>query len=598
MTSPCPRGSKEELEGDWKILRDGWKTPYRAVSWSYSTQRRVHNVEPPAKPPHYHDHLFYRPPAELDQPASRGGTSTPHTALEDSEVNPDLVGVKMATDVVQLYEADVGFHAASCDSLVSKSSPVPWLPAPDEQTVELGRRWWQELAQDLVGGVVDGKGFDELSLLNFGLRDGSTPSTPSFVDLSDSDRSAHSLPSTPGANGSDATAIRSKEDYVPEDRSHRAIYSSSSQRSDGSASSILNVTPPSKPTHVSPLLTSFPNHIAIAPPSPTLTFPALDPSMTHLAHSLFPPLALQKDEQGFWNEVKLTPSPTQSVPSSHTLQRPTRHTHSPLNSTKPNRITKASTAPGHSEKSELSYKFLSGDGDHLTYPPPSPIERDSDGWILSTDAEDEAKSKAQRAKNLFLALGRHRPSDSPDDHLSSRTAASAPNSSVQSLMKSLFTAESGVSSEPAAGVSRSSDGWIEGPSQAKPPRYTRRVAPPTPQPHPAAGYPTFALPTAPLSHYPTVYSTPYAAAAYMQMQVQMQMQALVQQGFTPFHAPVPVYPVGPLPPPQAATLHPALSAPHFFPTGSGVYYSSATPALTLPPDVGMAGALGLRHAIL
>lgn len=157
-----------------------------------------------------------------------------------------------------------------------------------------------------------------------------------------------------------------------------------------------------------------------------------------------------------------------------------------------------------------------------------------DGWIQDKatttkpikllTTREEKQAKAQRTRDLFLALGRHRPWETGD---SKKDASSSGHGSKR----------------PRSGYVLSNDGWIEfgGPASH---------ARPTP-PQPPFSFSPFPFPVPPVpalyySHPPPYQPFPHAQppyAAYMQMQAYMHMMA--QQGLPPPPFPPHYYPIPP-----------------------------------------------------
>ena len=150
--------------GLWKVLpSNSSHIRYGSVDWSFDTPR--YN----AKPPHYHGSLLRtsRPRRRYvviwnAKPfgSSQHPTTLPHDPAEEwsrsDSLNLQFIAVKVAEQVLQPYEVDVGFaHSIIPDISFDKSdtSRVKLSDDVDEEQVQLGRSQWAVLAQDLIGDL-------------------------------------------------------------------------------------------------------------------------------------------------------------------------------------------------------------------------------------------------------------------------------------------------------------------------------------------------------------------------------------------------------------------------------------------------------------
>ncbi|KAJ7503170.1 hypothetical protein B0H11DRAFT_620799 [Mycena galericulata] len=475
---PPPSPAPPEEEG-WQVVSpEWWRIPYSAVSWAYTPAQdiaanKATQFPRVAKPPHYHASLFHIRGASDD----RSDEDLPEG--DDGRLNPDLIGCQGALAALESYEIDVGFH---------------WPPSPIEQRnlpdlavpvhadrVALGKEHWDELVQDLMGGLPIGSpdryhesDDDSLSDVH------RSTSTHSSIDLTDSDRSVVSLPmpATPRARRSYANIV------VKRPSPSRSTSSRDSDRSPRRLNAAASSFVPS-PSKVKPA--TYPLPFLTTPESVTpesVRFPSLDHSRTPSPSSpafnttfVFPSLdvpplpavKIAKDAQGFYSEVEsAVPAPGHARTSSNLLpaflsetstrRRPaaskTRAMVDRLKSSASGASQEPPKAPPprpqQLELSELAKPRLSvseygGDGD-------SPVlEDDNEGWIVGDDlAAAKASVKTRRTRDLFLALTRRRSNSSP------------PKTTV--IVDPPADDVSGIKVELPSPVSSSSEGWIEGPA--------------------------------------------------------------------------------------------------------------------------------------
>lgn len=584
LPSPAP------VDEGWQVVSpEWWRIPLNAVSWAYSpTPQPVAATEVTqsprvAKPPHYHASLFSIRAASADDQQHDEDLAEG----DDGGLNADLVGFKLAEAAIDSYEIDVGFHWPP-QQIEEKSRP-DLAAAVDEHHVALAKERWDELVQDLTGGLSilntdryhDSDSDDSLRGLH------RSTSTLSSIDLTDSERSvlSVSMPATPRAPRLYAgTTVKTTS---PSRSTSSRDSDRSPRRLNAAASSFVPSPAKAKkasdraPFLAAPENVSFPSLNMARSPSPSFNtnfvFPSLDvPPL--------PAVKIAKDAQGFYSEVESTataPAPTHARTPSGLLpaflhdafarRRPTASkTRAMVDRLKSSGSSvaqgpaKSPSAPPQLELSALSKPRLSvseygSDGESPT------LDGDSEGWIGGEDAAAKAataNSKSRRTRDLFLALTRRRSNSSPPK----------PTLIVEPPADDVI----GIAVElPSPTSSSSNDGWIEGPAlllpesvktkpavvqpperkltpalEVKPPvhrqpsprapKKTKRTGPvplPVMQPLPPGAATFYARPPPPY-YYPHAHPhahahppvpVPYAAAAYMhQMQV-LQMQQQQQQ---------------------------------------------------------------------
>jgi len=344
---------------EWQIVHpDWWRTEFSSVSWSYANPNSKNfsasNVF--AQPPHYHESLsrFLAPganPSSFDAYSMDrlDAEATPISRQAD-ELNPDLVGVRMAREVVTLYEIDVGIR--SPDVFVfgnhdhGEKGPSDLHTEINEDEIALNKERWDELVHDLIGGLQftpsphfeefteDGdESPDTLSVGAFspGSSTGGlhrSTSTLSSVDLTDSERSvtSASMPSTPKAKTSYANiVVKNVSPSSMGSSDHQPFETSPSRPLNASASSFVpSFSISAKPDHIpvpslrlppDPSLSTTLN--SPSPISTNFTFPSLnDPFNMHVPP--LPSVKIQKDEQGFY-DISSPPSYVQSQRPSSAL---------------------------------------------------------------------------------------------------------------------------------------------------------------------------------------------------------------------------------------------------------------------------------------
>ncbi|KAJ7655560.1 hypothetical protein DFH06DRAFT_1200420 [Mycena polygramma] len=608
------------LDEGWQVVSpEWWRIPFNAVSWAYTPTEPPQDIaatkvaQPPrAKSPHYRAALFHirADDQRHDDDLAEG---------DDGELNPDLVGVKAAVAVIESYEIDVGFHWPSPS--IEESRRPDLAVAVKEDQVALAKERWDELVQDLTGGLSIGSldrypESDDDSLR--GLH--RSTSTHSSIDLTDSERSvlSVSMPATPRADRSYANIV------VKTTSPSRSTSSRDSDRSprrlNAAASSFVPSPAKAKaasgtpPFLVAPEPVSFPSLNVARSPSPSFNtnfvFPSLDvPPL--------PAVKIAKDAQGFYSEVETNVPASGHARTSSTLlpaflhdaftrRRPppskTRAIVDRLKSSGSTSVVepvKTQSAPPQLEFSTLAKPRLSV-SEHGSDGESPPLDDDSDGWIGGDELAKVAavNSKSRRTRDLFLALTRRRSNSSPPK----------PTLIVDPPAEDAI----GITVElPSPSSSFSNDGWIEGPalllaqsSKAKPaavhpperkptpaaearatphrqpsPRNPKKPKRATPVPvmlPPPAGPALYPRPPPsyyyhPHAHAPVPVPVPYAAAYMHQMQV-MQMQQQHQMHMRRVSAPAVPVPV--------RTPRGSLSS-----AGSGEWYPYPMPVAAYPVPV-------------
>jgi len=477
-----PGGLHELKEEDgWQIVTrkaDWWRTPFASVSWSYFTAPKLRY----AKHRLYSGSLFLRfTPSDASSSSGRDqlGSRT------DVTLNPDLCGVRGATEAVCVYEANVGFHYSSFpDFNLGRSSPDISVQV-DERDVVRGKEQWGGLVESLGGLTLDEGPYDEFEGGNESGE--SSPSSSlhrstSTLSSIDSDLSADSVsfPSTPKAKDFETIV------HIKDDSPSRGTYSECSSPArplNASASSFVPsfIKPKIEPISFPP----FPPYLSppSSPPSspsppPTFvkfTFPTLDvPPL--------PPVKIKKDEQGFYSEVKSPSLAPQSHNPSIDLLPPFLQERRKAPASKTRAMVERLRSSHQSEDSVETARAESISAGHCPSPSPSfydltfPQEQsavpddgqdrgvelsgpllgeDDDGWIdIAGTMPASLEAKARRTKDLFLALTRRRSDSLPAIKISGSEEVREPEKEI------ISTTVSSPSFSPTISLN---DGWLEGP---------------------------------------------------------------------------------------------------------------------------------------
>lgn len=465
-------------EDGWQIVTrrtNRWRTPFGSVSWSYSTTPKLRS----AKHRQFNGSLFLR--LNPSDASNSGGDQM--VSSTDVTLNPDLCGVRIASEALCIYEANVGFHYSPFPDLQLNRSLPDLSVGIDEGDVLRGKEQWGGLVERLGGVALDEGGSYEES--EPGNESGeSSPSSSlhrstSTLSSVDSDLSTDSIsfPSTPKAKNSDAIV------HIKDSSPNSSTYSECSspvRPLNASASSFIPsfIKPKIEPISFPPL-PPFPSPTSSPSPPPTFvnfTFPTLDvPPLL--------PVKIKKDEQGFYSEVKSPSLPTQSQKPSIDLLPPflqerrkapaskTRAMVERLRSSNQSEdITEMTREDGrrtsHCSSPSLPFYNLrfpqekstapETGGDHEAGVSSSSLEEDEEGWInLSGATSASPEAKAQRTRDLFLALTRRRSDSLPAIKISG-------SEEIDELVKeTISTTLSSPSLSPAIS---SNDGWLEGPA--------------------------------------------------------------------------------------------------------------------------------------
>ncbi|KAF7362432.1 Glycoside hydrolase family 31 protein [Mycena venus] len=555
LPTPAP------LDQGWQVVSpEWWRIPFDAVSWAYSPTDPTQDVaatkvtQSPrvAKPPHYHAALFSVRVASADDQQHDEDLAEG----DDGGLNPDLVGFKGAEAVIESYEADVGFHWPP-PPIEEKRQP-DLAVAVDHDHVALAKERWDELVQDLTGGLsisnTDGYHESDDDSLR-GLH--RSTSTHSSSDLTDSERSvlSVSMPATPRAHRSYAnivvktTSPSRSASSRDSDRSPRRLNAAASTFVPGPAKAKTVSDPASFLT--APDAVPFPSLNVARPQSPSFNtnfvFPSLDvPPL--------PAVKIAKDAQGFYSEVESTataPAPTHARTSSTLLpaflhdafsrrRPPASKTRAIVDRLKSSGTgaaqepVKTQSAPPQLELSVLSKPRLSVSeyGSDAESPP---LDGDSEGWIGDEDAAKAAtvNLKSRRTRDLFLALTRRRSNSTPPKPT---LIVEPPADDVVGITVELPSPTSSSSNDGPRSANTPPAADVKAPVLRQPFARTskkskRAAAAPVPVMHPPPPGAAFYARPPPPYYYPHAHAhppvpVPYAAAAYMhQMQVlQMQQQ--------------------------------------------------------------------------
>ncbi|KAL4245073.1 hypothetical protein ABKN59_010079 [Abortiporus biennis] len=544
--------SQEESFDDWELISDEWwKVPFNVVPWDHRLQFQwspegVRSAIHP-RPPYYHDSLYND---KNDAPSVSG-------EIPGDSLNTSLVGVKGAEESLRRYESDVGIIHLP---LVSEGYHNTLFDGDiDEAHLAMVQKSWHDQVLLLLDGIlprtvaslprVDELEGDERRIWDLDAIDDSPLDTspartsPDVVDLTYSD-SAESdpPPSTPHNDRKSYAAVVFDDNKSHSLRESTVIAPSPSKPLSASALSFIPASGPSRRT---------PSPSPGSPyKSPTYEFhfPSLTSNPRLGARSL--PPNLEKDDQGFYNEIP-SPSPASRSHTSTRTATPRR----PSTTLLPAFLTDSSSSSRnrHTSKTrELVDRLRSGDSSRkqrskntsvsLSLDPdeipsterPNAQELEStadkiaaiDGWITSIENEAmAADAAAQLGDGWIEGVSKETRSGDHHKHKRSRsknhkrsTSTTSGGTSVTPVTPSTASSSATTGTFPSPASSMTSFGIPYTPTSAS--FSTLSQPPPTPA--------VAAYAYAPQAY--VQYMTPaQAQAAYMQMQLQLQMQARWQQ---------------------------------------------------------------------
>ncbi|KAF5357276.1 hypothetical protein D9758_005970 [Tetrapyrgos nigripes] len=445
---------------DWVVVsRQWWRTPSTTVSWAYNQPKSSKRLY--ARAPHRPELLTRK-----DSTTSRqlGAGFHGQDEAHEMELNEGLVGVRGVFDVLSVYEGHVGIK-------VVKEKPQPDLSRKvDEKEVALHQTRWRELMENFVGDLPeqtsdssDSEGSGSPLFSSFE----SSRSSVSSFEVSEWERDhSMSMPSTPKAK-----APRSRlEDWVSPRETRSCNLSpfgaSPSKRLNASAIAFVPQLPrpESQPAPSRNFSDSSPQTSASSssPPLLDFTFPSLNvPSI--------PKLKIEKDDQGFYTGIEEDGS------GAHSKTRTTALLPAFLQEESPRRKLPSRTrAMVDRLRSTPSQPILGPLDHHLDRASGSESEADTDlrsstpsivddgeGWIdvdTSTNtSENSIAARAQRKRDLFLALNKHQRSESSLTSSTSPEQAEPPELSSSTVTEYV-----------------NDDGWIESIPQAQTKKFRRR----------------------------------------------------------------------------------------------------------------------------
>ncbi|KIY46187.1 hypothetical protein FISHEDRAFT_60654 [Fistulina hepatica ATCC 64428] len=386
MHSPHSNGKHtEEVDDEWQLVgTDWWRTSLDAVMVAHSF--------------------------------SRDDVRSADVCDNDLRLSDDLPGVQCARDVLVLYEALVGFEPKSYledrhQATVAARSEVP----PDEDDIRF-------LMQALTNINVQADSpvpTRSRSLSSSSDNDSDRP--PSLTDSIFEDS-----PSTTGSLHRSTSTLSSLDFHefhgildtpppVPHLKLGLPLIVDGS--SEDGALSLNGVTSPFVSAYRTEDLTrNTPS------PTPTFTFPTLDNGPIDNPPSSKPAIRITKDEQGFYTQVDINPSPADKIVSYSLLQESSRRADEMLPPFLLEPGSRRSRRP-QSKTRAIIDKLKSSSAvrvgrHHIieTTVPELDVEQDMDGWIDIKERsttnhvpKHEPKSmtineKAERARELFLAL--------------------------------------------------------------------------------------------------------------------------------------------------------------------------------------------------
>ncbi|THV06623.1 hypothetical protein K435DRAFT_833970 [Dendrothele bispora CBS 962.96] len=409
--SDSPRIMADVDEDEWIVVpTNWWLTPYTDVLWTYA--------QPESTKPKY-TRAPHRPESLTRKATKRSATfsgSGFHGREEahELELNESLVGVRGALDVLSVYEGHVGIEEVSVDRpKVDLSRTV------EEDEVKVHQLRWKELMKDFVVELPE-QTSDQSS-------DSEASNSPLFSGLESSHSSISSfglsewehpssMPSTPKPKDIRSTL---KDNWLLSRASRSCNLSPSgtspSKRLNASASTFIPQLPRPESQPV-PSLTfssdSSPKTSASSPspPLPDFTFPSLNvPSI--------PKVKIEKDDQGFYTGIEEDTSFRTRPPLLPAfLQEESQRRKSPSRTRAI--VDKLRSASSQATLGPLDRFQFDGrtSGSESEADVETPSVEDGEGWIsidTSSGALDSSvAAKAQRKRDLFLALNKHQRSES------------------------------------------------------------------------------------------------------------------------------------------------------------------------------------------
>ncbi|KAJ4487128.1 hypothetical protein C8J55DRAFT_507086 [Lentinula edodes] len=457
----------------WQVVLADWpRIHFEAISWAH-------------KPPGSHGapcKAICRPPTNSHYLANQiDGNS----ADLEQELNAELVGVSIASDVLTTYEATSGFHYKLCLDLqgdeITCANVADISCQIDEKDVATCKERWNEIVQSLTSDFSEDRdtssssGSDSGSLASSLMFDSSDCVYPNYV----------SMPSTPKPHAPSYGATRSSPSVSP----HSKLNASASSFTP-SGSSVPSLT---FSNNASPLTTR-------STPSPTL-HDFVFPSLNSTKASSYPKLKIEKDDQGFYTNMEaetelVTPKshmhPSTLLPaflqddhirrkglSSKTRalvdrlrSRQSTTTHqesgynlspSPVDPELHDSQGMTSDVDDSASSSFSESRSISG-VPSLTW---TNLSSDTDGWIGLEELHRSSPSKSRKRNGPNLSLSTtpmHRRTGSGPAALETEPQVRSPSSSSSqepALSSSSSSSSSSILSPPTPPVITNNDGWIE-----------------------------------------------------------------------------------------------------------------------------------------
>ena len=505
-------------ENEWEMMdkHRWWYTPFSTVSWSYpGSMAAVSNSPNPffrhAKPP---CSLFSLHQTGFTT-SEEGVPSVPNdlTVTEGDCLNPELIGVKGAEEVLKKYEIDVGFHHTA--------DPLPSCPGNttrcslgqefDEDQLAIHKERWQQLARELTGGVamhgvrsLDCSAVSQKSL-QVTISTGSSCHIPgvteniSPTDITGSQGSIFSDHTCSSELSTSPWNMVAKNQRFPSpggDPSRRAL---SSTPPDTSTSLISTPCASAKPQIQ---FSSNPSRASTRSLSPSFTnYTSRSQDCTTESHSPSS-VSFQKDENGFYITSHSSDSHGQAIrpqrlssallPSflAHSLRRrkpsKTRPIVDLIRSSSNLELRTRCKSVGHSPTSSVSCSpsgststfnnldldffkprlSVSEDGgdsqSSLSSSPAIEFEEDDDGWIRPGVSVTETTAETRRTRELRLALARHRYNSASDKEDSKECG-----SDIRNDLRVEEKSSTSATTDDDGTSTTNDDGWIEGPCQLR-----------------------------------------------------------------------------------------------------------------------------------
>ncbi|PSR76119.1 hypothetical protein PHLCEN_2v8669 [Hermanssonia centrifuga] len=425
---------EEEAWDDWVFIpQDWWRPSSPSVTWAYRREREW--TETGVRLP------FHPRPPYYDEPAFADDNHE-WCISADVELDPSLVGVRAAEQVLGPYEMDAGivFPRDSFWGPLNWTRRPPLVGSVNQAQLELARQRWKAIADTFVGGILDPLPYDPTDTRNWDRELTSSPSTatdstrprtpgpePDTIDLTDSE-------SSPISERGPRTPLVDRKSYAAvlfEDRRHsfqEAIVVSPSPSKPLNASALSFIPAYSLYRMSSPSPSSETQYVT---PTYEFHFPSLGSQTTTRSETRSLPPNLKKDEQGFYVEVpSASPSSLRSLSStrSATPKRPSaallpafladasstaRTRHASKTREIVDRLRLSSAAGRRQRKGKVDPGSMNDAAQTDQATPVREVSTTADGWILGMESASDSATPSTK-EDWISGLFQSQPLLEPD----------------------------------------------------------------------------------------------------------------------------------------------------------------------------------------